>query len=78
MTWADPGPGSEVPGGREAAHVKPAFGDQHLRGSERHAGDRAQQLDDLGVRGEQLLDPLIQHRGGLVERVDLRDQRERR
>jgi hypothetical protein len=63
-----------VPGRGEAAHVKPALGDQHLRGAHRHPGDRAQQLDDPLVWSEQLLDLLVQHRDRVIERVDVRDQ----
>jgi hypothetical protein len=54
------GPRGEVPDSREHGHVKAAFSDQDLRGVSLHAGDRAQQLDDLGVWGEHELDPLVQ------------------
>ena len=40
----------------EQAHVEPALGDQDLRGLGLDARDRAQQLNDLGVRGEHKLD----------------------
>jgi hypothetical protein len=43
--------------GREQRHVKPALGDQDLRGVGLDAGDRAQQLDDVGVRCEYEPDP---------------------
>ena len=63
-----------MPGGREQAHIEPAFGDEDLRGVGLDTGDRAQQLDDMGVRGEDVFDPLgeILQRG--VERVDVREQ----
>ena len=63
-----------MPDGREHAHVETALGDQDLRGVGLDAGDRAQQLDDLGVRGEHELDPLAQVLQRGVERVDVREQ----
>ena len=60
--------------GREHGHVESALGDQDLRGLGLDAGDRAQQLDGLGVRGERELDPLGQVLQRLVERVDVREQ----
>src|SRR6266536_4068519 len=53
---ADRGPGDEVAGGREDAHVEAALGDQHLGGVAADAGDRAEQLDELGVGRERELD----------------------
>ena len=41
-----PGPGGQVPGGRESAHVHPGLGDQVLGGGDPEAGD-AVQLGDL-------------------------------
>jgi hypothetical protein len=63
-----------VPDRREYRHIESALGDQHLRGVRLDAGDRAQQLDDLGVRFEDELDPFgeVLQRG--VERVDVREQ----
>ena len=49
---ADAGPGGEVPDRWEQRHVQAALGDQHLRGVRLDAGDRAEQLDHLGVRVE--------------------------
>ena len=60
--------------GRELAHIETAFGDQYLGGVRLDAGDRAQQLDDLGVRGQDVLDPLAQVLQRGVERVDVREQ----
>ena len=68
------GPGREVPDRWEHGHVQAALGDQDLRGVRLDAGDRAQQLDDLGVRGEHELDPLAQVLQRRVERVDVREQ----
>jgi hypothetical protein len=39
-----------------------------------NTGDRAQQLDDLGVRSEHRLDLLVQRCDRGVERVDVRKQ----
>src|SRR3954452_7565400 len=39
---AEPGPGDQVAGGREAAHVDADLGDDDLRGQVTKAGDRAQ------------------------------------
>ena len=58
----------------EQGHVESALGDQDLRGLGLEARDRAQQLNDLGVRGEQKLDPLCQVLECGVERVDVREQ----
>jgi len=63
-----------VPDGREHAHVEPALGDDDLRGVRLDAGDRAQQLDDVGMRGEHELDPLGQVLQLGIERVDVRQQ----
>ena len=63
-----------MPDRREHGHVETAFGDQDLRGVRLDAGDRAEQLDDLGVRGEHELDPLAQVLQRGVERVDVREQ----
>jgi hypothetical protein len=50
VSGADAGPGGEVSGSGEQAHVQAAFGDQDLGGSGLDARDRGQRLDDLGVR----------------------------
>ncbi len=63
-----------MPDGREHGHVEPAFGDQDLGGVCLNAGDRAQQLDDVGVRSEHELDPLGEVLQCGVERVDVREQ----
>jgi hypothetical protein len=68
------GPRSEVPDSWEHGHVQAALGDQDLRGVCLDAGDRAQQLDDLGVWGEHDLDPLSEVLQRGVERVDVREQ----
>src|SRR6266536_2233629 len=53
---ADRGPGDEVAGGREDAHVEAALGDQHLGGGAADAGDRAEQVDELSLGRERELD----------------------
>src|SRR3954467_795434 len=49
---AEPGPGDQVAGGREAAHVGADLGDDDLRGQVTEAGDGAQQPDRLTERVE--------------------------
>jgi hypothetical protein len=63
-----------VPDGREQGHVESALGDQDLRGVCLDAGDRAQQLDDLGMLDERELDALGEALERGVERVDVREQ----
>jgi hypothetical protein len=63
-----------VPDSREARHVKAALGDQDLGGVGLDVGDRAQQLDGMGVRREYELDALIEVLDCSVERVDVREQ----
>ena len=63
-----------MPRGWEHGHVEAAFGDQDLCGLGLDARDRAQQLDDVGVWGEHMLDPLGQVLQRRVERVDVREQ----
>jgi hypothetical protein len=58
--------------GREPGHVEAAFGDQDLGGVGLNAGDRAQQLDHMLVRGEYRGDPLAEVLDRGVERVDVR------
>ena len=63
-----PGPGGQVPGGREGAHVDADLGDQVLGGGDPEAGD-AVQLGDLPlIRLAQPGDLLLQHRdlGGVM------------
>jgi hypothetical protein len=63
-----------VPGGWEHGHVQAAFGDQDLRGVCLDAGDGAEQLDGVGVRGERQLDPLAEVLQRGVEGVDVREE----
>jgi hypothetical protein len=72
MARARASPRCEVPDGREQGHVKTALGDENLCGVGLHAGDRAQQLDHVLVRGEHELDPFAEILDGDVERVDVR------
>ena len=62
-----------MPDGWEQRHVQAAFGDQDLGGVRLDAGDGAQQFDDLGVGGEDELDPLAQVLQRDIERVDVRE-----
>jgi hypothetical protein len=62
-----------VPGGWEDGHVQAALGDQDLRGVCLDARDCAEQLDDVGVRGERELDPLTEVLQRGVEGVDVRE-----
>ena len=64
----------EVPDRWEQAHVESALGDQNLGGLGLDAGDRAQQLNYLGVRGQHKFDPLCHVLECGVERVDVREQ----
>jgi len=61
-------------GSGSKGHVKAALGDQNLRCVGLHAGDRAQQLDHVLVRGENELDPFAEVLDGGIERVDVREQ----
>ena len=74
VAWACAGPGGEVTDGREHGHVEAALGDQNLRGVGLDAGDRAQQLDDVLVRGEHDLDPRAEVLQRRVEGVDVREK----
>jgi hypothetical protein len=59
--------------GRKARQCPAAFGDQDLGGVDMDAGDPAQPLDQILVRGEDGGDPVaVGDRG--VERVDVREQ----
>ena len=74
VAGARSGPGGEVPDRREQRHVESALGDQDLRGVGLDAGDRAQQLDEVGVRCEHDLDPFREALDRGVERVDVRKE----
>jgi hypothetical protein len=58
---AGPGPGREVGGGREDAHVGSGLGDDHLRGPCPDTGDGADQVGEgaKGVSGRLMLQALI-------------------
>ena len=43
LAWAQSGPGNQVPGGREAAHVATDLGEDRRRREDTDTGDRAQQ-----------------------------------
>src|SRR5262249_53906548 len=51
------GPGDQVPGGREAAHVDADLRDQLLGGGDPDAGDLIQLLHRAGVGSDLLFDP---------------------
>jgi hypothetical protein len=71
---ADGRPGDEVLGASEDADVEAALGDQHPRGVEVDAGDRAEQLDELGVGLGGGRDAGVEGGDRLVERVDVGEQ----
>src|SRR5438552_6890891 len=58
----------------EHAHVDAALGDQDLRDPYADAGDRAQELDQIGVRCGRDPDPGLDVSDRLVERVDVGEQ----
>jgi hypothetical protein len=51
VAGADAGPGGQVSGGRERAHVAAGFGDDRLGGAALHAGDRAERVSGRRERG---------------------------
>src|SRR6266498_3934911 len=71
---ADGRPGDEVLGASEDAHVEAALGDQHAGGVDADAGDRAEQLDELGVGLGGSRDAGVERGDRLVERVDVGEQ----
>src|SRR6266508_1983693 len=66
---ADAGPGDEMLGASEDAHVDAALGDQDARGVDADAGDGAKQLDQLGVWFGGGFDASVERGDRLVERV---------
>jgi hypothetical protein len=58
----------------EDAHVEAALGDQHPRGVDVDAGDRAEQLDELGVGLGGGRAAGVERGDRLVERVDVGEQ----
>ena len=60
--------------GREHAHVDAALGDQDLRDPYADAGDRAEELDQVGVGCGCDPDPRLEVSGCLVEGVDVGEQ----
>ena len=75
VAGALPGPGRELFGGREDAHVDADLGDDAFGGAPLHAGDRAQQLNGFLERGDLLRDHLGQRADLLIEEVDVRQDR---
>ena len=69
------GPGGEVLGGREDAHVGADLGDDHLGCAPLNAGDRAEQLNGRRERGDLLLDRVREPVDLLVEEVDVGEDR---
>jgi hypothetical protein len=63
-----------VADGREDRHVDAALGDQHLRRAQLDAGDRAEELDRLGLRLCDVGDALIEGFDREVEAVDVGEQ----
>src|SRR2546427_374859 len=65
------GPAGEVAIGGEAAHVGADLGDHRFGGASLHAGDRAEQLNRGGERGELRLDLVGEQLDLLVEEVEV-------
>ena len=59
----------------EAAHVDADLGDDHLGGAPLDAGDRAEQLNRRGERGELRLDLVGEQLDLLVEEVEVGEDR---
>src|SRR6476646_2685007 len=70
VAGALPGPAGEVAFGGEAAHVGADLGDDHFGGAPLDAGDRAEQLNCAGERGELRLDLVGEQLDMLVEEVE--------
>jgi hypothetical protein len=58
MAGADSGPGGEVGGGAEPAHITTGLGDDHLSGGLADPGNGLKPLKLAGERAHPLLDPL--------------------
>src|SRR3954466_7701776 len=71
VAGAEPSPGDQVAGGREAAHVDADLGDDDLRGQVTEAGDRAQQPDRLTKRVEIAVHLLVDLGNGDLQGIDL-------
>src|SRR3954465_14295488 len=71
VAGTEPGPGDQVAGGREAAHVDADLGDDDLRGQVTDAGDRAQQPDRLTKRVEIAVHLLVDLGNGDLQGIDL-------
>jgi hypothetical protein len=63
-----------VPLRREHSLVDPALCDQHLRGAHGHAGNRADEVDQLCKRSSLTLDASVEAGKRLVECVDVSEQ----
>src|SRR4051812_15447400 len=68
---AEPSPGDQVAGGREAVHVDANLGDDDLRGQVTDAGDGAQQPDRLTERVEIAVHLLVDLGDGGRQGIDL-------
>ena len=62
-------------GGREDGHVGADLGDDHLGAAPLNPGDRAEQLNGRGERGDLLLDRVGEPVDLLVEEVDVGEDR---
>src|SRR3954462_5909952 len=71
VAGTEPGPGDQVAGGREAAHVDADLGDDDLRGQVTDAGDGAQQPDRLTERVEIAVHLLVDLGDGGLQGIDL-------
>jgi hypothetical protein len=70
LSRAHPGPGRQVRGSREAAHVGAGLGDDDLSQRLAHPRDRRQLVELAGERAHLLLDPRRQFRDRRGELVD--------
>jgi hypothetical protein len=80
MSRAHPGPGRQVPGAGEAAHVRAGLGDDDLSDGLPHSRDRRQVLKVAGKRAHLLLDPRRQfcdRRGELVDALQTQPAQKR-
>jgi hypothetical protein len=74
VLWAQAGPGDQVSGGREAAHVAADFGEDDASAQLVDAGNGSQELD-RGSKGLDLsVDLLIDLSDGCVNRIDMLEE----
>ena len=71
VAGAEPGPGDEMSGGWEAAHVKADLGHDHARRDVAQAGHRGQPRDGLAKGLEPLRDLLVDRGDGCIDAIRL-------